>query len=73
MHLPSLPPLHPLEESSPVDIAVDEALQEEFFQKIFSQLESIHRFYRMEESKLVFALSEIQEQVQMLCFPEGLT
>ena len=56
-----------------MDIAVDEALQENFFERIFSQLDSINRFYRMEESKLVFALSEIQEQVQTLCFPEGLT
>ena len=48
------------EEAAP---AVDEALQEEFFQKVLSQLHTITEFYRMEETRLQFSLTELQGQV----------
>ena len=55
--------LLPTEDTSPEHVTVNKTLQEEFFQKIFLQLESINRFFRMEESRLIFGFTEIQEQV----------
>lgn len=61
-HKSSLIP--PLEETD-VDVAVvvDERLQDEFFKKISNQLQSINQFFKKEESRLEFSLSELEDQV----------
>ena len=42
---------------------VDKELQEEFFTKVDSQLQSINKFFGKEEIDLQFALSELEEKV----------
>lgn len=44
-------------------VEVDIALQEEFFDMVGSQLQSITQFFKKEESGLQFSLSELEEQV----------
>ena len=44
-------------------VVVDEVMQEEFFRKVSNQLETITQFFRKEESKLQFSLSELEDQV----------
>lgn len=55
----------PSEEESTDEAAVvvDETLQEEFFAKVLGQLLSINHFFKKEESRLQFSLSELEDKV----------
>ena len=44
-------------------VEVDTTLQEEFFDKVDSQIQSITQFFKKEESGLQFSLSELEDQV----------
>lgn len=44
-------------------MVVDATLQDEFFKKISSQLQSIDQFFKKEESRLQFTLSEVEDKV----------
>lgn len=56
-----IPPLEEGDED--VTVVVDEILQDEFFKTISNQLQSIDQFFKKEESRLEFSLSELEDQV----------
>lgn len=44
-------------------VEVDESLQEDFFKRVDSQLQSINEFFQFEESRLQYSLSEMNKKV----------
>ena len=58
-----LPPSEEPQCLEEVTVEVDETLQDEFFRNVASQLQSVDQFFKKEELRLQFSLSELEDQV----------